>query len=336
MRIRLRSSRETTALAEISPPKEPTSINEPGGPQNGVTHRQFLKMCGLGALGGGAAILAAGAGQLVAPATPVSAQSYNEDLLVNSPYNLYVGGKVGIGATTASESLDITGGNIKLSTANSSILLYGNGAGGVIVNDNTTANSGYGQVNRNSGALSIATNKTGSGTAGPITLSPNTVEVMRIDPIGRVGIGNIAPGYTLDVLGDAKVSNHLWTNDIRSKEETPRNVLNINYDTPQNVFLFNGITSGNPTLRLYGWNPNAEGPGVGGRNNTDLAVNSAGHFAIYPNIDKHILLNVSGTGNVGIGRSTPAGKLDVGGDIFVNGTAAIGSDGVAKQCYYAQ
>lgn len=40
-------------------------------------------------------------------------------------------------------------------------------------------------------------------------------------------------------------------------------------------------------------------------------------------------------GNVGIGRASPAGKLDVGGAIYINGAQAIGSDGVVKKTYYA-
>ncbi|TAK27714.1 MAG: hypothetical protein EPO21_23570 [Chloroflexota bacterium] len=326
MRIRLRS-RGTAARNEIRSSQELTSVGEPSAPQGGVTHREFLKMCGLGALGGGVAILAAGAGQLAVPATPAAAQTYNEDLLVNSPYNLYVGGKVGIGiVTTPAESLEIVGGNIKLSTANSSLLLYSSGAGGIVINDNATANSGYGQINRSDGALALATSKIGTGTAGPITFRPNNVEAMRIDAAGNVGIGSAASGYKLYVNGIAFVQVTLYTTDIRSGGD----ILNLNYNSAQGVFLF-GQTSGNPPLRLYG-----KESGVTSPRNVDMYVNSAGNFTVTPNPDKHVFINIGGTGGVGIGRSTPAGKLDVGGDIFVNGTAAIGSDGVAKQCYYAQ
>lgn len=51
--------------------------------------------------------------------------------------------------------------------------------------------------------------------------------------------------------------------------------------------------------------------------------------------DETINGNLFVTGNVGIGTMTPAGKLDVAGTVYVNGVAAIGTDAVAKQCYYA-
>lgn len=40
-------------------------------------------------------------------------------------------------------------------------------------------------------------------------------------------------------------------------------------------------------------------------------------------------------GDVGIGTSSPAGKLDVADAIRVNGTVAIDTSAVAVQCYYA-
>jgi hypothetical protein len=40
-------------------------------------------------------------------------------------------------------------------------------------------------------------------------------------------------------------------------------------------------------------------------------------------------------GHVGIGTTAPAGTLDVYGDIRVNGTQVVGTDGVVKQSYYA-
>ncbi len=49
----------------------------------------------------------------------------------------------------------------------------------------------------------------------------------------------------------------------------------------------------------------------------------------------YVMGGANGPGNVGIGTSNPQGKLDVAGDIRINGSTAIGSDGVAKQSYYA-
>jgi hypothetical protein len=55
----------------------------------------------------------------------------------------------------------------------------------------------------------------------------------------------------------------------------------------------------------------------------------------------YIALRIDTSGKVGIGTSLPVEKLEVVGNIRlsgvlnVNGVVAIGSDGVAKQCYYA-
>src|SRR5690606_25132424 len=42
----------------------------------------------------------------------------------------------------------------------------------------------------------------GAGSSGIIAFQTNSAERMRIDPAGRVGIGTIAPAYTLHVAGD--------------------------------------------------------------------------------------------------------------------------------------
>ncbi len=43
----------------------------------------------------------------------------------------------------------------------------------------------------------------------------------------------------------------------------------------------------------------------------------------------------NGAGRAGIGTATPQGALDVTGEIRTNGLIAVGADGRARQCFYA-
>ncbi|MBI3977614.1 MAG: hypothetical protein HY331_05445 [Chloroflexi bacterium] len=67
-----------------------------------------------------------------------------------------------------------------------------------------------------------------------------------------------------------------------------------------------------------------------------LQANNTGDIVVTPKLNMPgdgIVIKQSG--NVGIGTTIPQGKLDVAGEVRINGIAAIDSGGVAKQSYYA-
>jgi FtsZ-binding cell division protein ZapB len=62
--------------------------------------------------------------------------------------------------------------------------------------------------------------------ANQMSLATNSVEVIRIDASGNVGIGTTAPGQALEVNGTIKATNLLLTSDRRMK----RNIASLDHD----------------------------------------------------------------------------------------------------------
>jgi hypothetical protein len=77
---------------------------------------------------------------------------------------------------------------------------------------------------------SAETNFVGTTDDVDLAFRTNNTEKMRISSYGNVGIANASPQYTLDVIGDAKVSNNIYcasiftTSDARLKKD----IKNIN------------------------------------------------------------------------------------------------------------
>jgi hypothetical protein len=110
----------------------------------------------------------------------------------------------------------------------------------------------------------------------PISFWTNDVERMRITSTGNVGIGTSAPAAKLHTVGDGLFSSNTNTN------------LTINSNGGVSILT---LTTSAGTQSIYG--------GVGGLNNMDFYTASGFRMRIDP------------TGNVGIGTSTPIGRLDV-------------------------
>jgi hypothetical protein len=110
----------------------------------------------------------------------------------------------------------------------------------------------------------------------PIAFNTNLSERMRITSSGNVGIGTTSPAAKLHTVGDGLFSSNTNTN------------LTINSNGGVSILT---LTTSAGTQSIYG--------GVGGLNNMDFYTASGFRMRIDP------------TGNVGIGTSTPVGRLDV-------------------------
>jgi hypothetical protein len=126
---------------------------------------------------------------------------------------------------------------------------------------------------------------------------------------GNVGIGNNSPNYTLDVNGFERV----------------------------NGSLFVGHTSGNDNIALGIEGPNASGyrlgfvkksgnaPAIAMSNNANISfqvANSQDITAVYSNTYTTLMV-LTTQGNLGIGSNSPSEKLDVNGNINVNGNSKV-------------
>jgi hypothetical protein len=110
---------------------------------------------------------------------------------------------------------------------------------------------------------------------------------------GNVGIGNTAPGAKLDVTGTLQVKD-----------------LGANSGS---IHVGAYATGGDPKLIYFG---DGNYVSIGENNHDDRMELTAGTF-VFQN------------GNVGMGTTTPAAKLDVAGDVNVSGGISTGSGGSA-------
>ena len=274
-----------------------------------LTHREFLKICGLAAVG-------AGASQLVVPPKPALAA----DETVSG--NLYVPGNVGIGITSPNSLLTLSGDannerlHIKSSITSVVALYTTGGTTGSPIAIASGVSLGYYQLGGYDGSAYYraswitgyaAENWDSTHRGNSLVFSTTPVastaitERMRIDSAGNVGIGTVQPDTKLQVTGPVHIDGPLYF-----------------------------LNPGDPyyKMELYSW-PGSAAIRV-------MAWGAVSLATCYGDV-----LTAAGL-NVGIGTQSPAEKLEVlgnirvNGELKVNGVTAIKSDGVAAQCYYAQ
>jgi hypothetical protein len=205
-------------------------------------------------------------------------------------------GNVGIGTTSPTDTLDVDGG-IRLSTSGTIqgrsypyTTNIGSGANA------TTTNITAGSTDKSEISL------VGGDVGDRIEFKTNSTERMRIDASGNVGIGTTSPGaYKLNVAGGGRFS------------------ANVDF---ANNFGIRGIKTDNSAIVIARINSSNE-----------LVINENASTTVPTRIiGNHIALettNFLGTaveavrvidgGNVGIGTTSPATKLDVVGDLTVSG-----------------
>ncbi|MBI3977615.1 MAG: hypothetical protein HY331_05450 [Chloroflexi bacterium] len=236
-----------------------------------LSHRAFLKWCGL-------AVVGASASQLVTPpraafATPTT---FTDDVYV-SP------GRLGVGTTSPRGSLDVDGSadiwltDDGLQSGYQTLYLPGH----IYMAPYSTGDVAYLQARRsdNSGTTAL---RLRTYNAGVLT------EAMHIAGNGKVGIGENDPATILHANGPSEI-----------------------------------LTTGSGAGFMF--------RDRGGGSADDWVWYSAGNVARFWRQGAGDLIAIATSGNVGIGRTDPAEKLHVAGNIKVDGVL----DGTAKQSYYA-
>lgn len=139
----------------------------------------------------------------------------------------------------------------------------------------------------------------GSSNAGDFIIKTNNTERLRVLSTGNVGIGTTAPSYRLDVFdGDIRTKNNLYIRAVGTGN-------GISADDGTGTTIFSLKRQASNEVRLQGY----------------------GFLTFYTNGSTGTeRMRVDGSGNVGIGTTTPGAKLEVAGNIKITG----GSPGAGK------
>ena len=226
-----------------------------------------------------------------------------------SPMVIDSSGNVGIGTTSPSEKLEVTG-NVVLDSTNARLKIKGGAVGtnsGIDWTFNTDSTV-YAKIQldydtRASTGLLIDSGypMTLDYSSGSFSVKKNGSSELTILN-GNVGIGTTSPDFKLD-LGNSTSSNNMF----RLNGDFSDVLFSGNVTAPTGgVGLWNFINTGtNPTTRLY----------VQDANNSDSRLT----FDFKGNGGSVDILSGTSSGNVGIGTTSPSYKLEVnaGNGIFV-------------------
>ena len=224
----------------------------------------------------------------------------NESMRINN------NGLVGIGTSSPDYNLTVGAG----STASLNVKTTGNDTAARVARMIWSFNDGDGaSINAHRGTSETAADVQLSFRTGGIT---NSVERMRIDASGKVGIGTTAPAQKLVIQ-----SNNIISTATSGIDRGTIHLQNVDGTAAQNAIgnaiSFSRIGSGRRKAMI-------------GSVQTGTDVNQTG-FAFYTYngttastdaVTERV--RIESSGNVGIGTTSPAEKLDVSGNVVVRGT----------------
>ena len=156
-----------------------------------------------------------------------------------------------------------------------------------------------------------ALNGYGTGDGHSLDASDGTpIDVVYVDHVGNVGIKTTSPDTTLDVNGSIRVSQAGGRIDLEGAKNQYAGIETY-YGKPDDRYGMTQAPGGNLALYTAGW----YWPSFISFN----LANTAGTF------DE--LMRITHVGDVGIGMTSPAAKLDVAGAVAVNGNEVIDANG---------
>ncbi len=221
--------------------------------------------------------------------------------------NILANGNVGIGTASPSAKLHILTGsnkNILLKDASHTTLTTDLGSAITFSRPSDGSNDLSGIFSWNNGGLVLSSRNEMIFATGGTGSYSNSIETMRITRNdagpGNVGIGNTAPASRLTVAGNTSSSLPVIDIIASGSGTFQRGVRMIN----------SGMASGNHIMYAVGQADSSKNMGQ-----FYFYYDSSGSNSNRISIGLHSvddIINILGTGNVGIGTTTPRGDLDVG------------------------
>ena len=224
-----------------------------------------------------------------APTGTSGGSALSERMRINSA------GNVGIGTTSPENTLHVAGSAstlFRLASSSSSVFLR---------LENSVGSSAY------------------IGTLGnDISLQTNATERVRINSAGNVGIGTTAPGYALDVNGNAAFGSNLTSGVANAwvyLRGTGLSSAGISYGS-YGGFILNANQNFTSSARRFLITNALDTNKFSIIRSTDALTDPAlGDAGVVTSGTADF--TITDTGNVGIGTTSPASKLSVSGDIDV-------------------
>ena len=240
-------------------------------------------------------------------------------------------GKVGIGTTSPNTNLEVTGATgvdtkIRISTAGNAtekpaIQFYRN-------------NGAYGEVRYDaggsvSGESGLIYTDYRDDTSSKHIWKTRNAEKMRLDSVGNVGIGTTSPFSKVQIRANTFNGTHGSYASDRVNLSSNGALKSIMYASTYNSATYPDygmlFVHGPDTSNYNVWSISPDGPAKGDSLNFIYGDTTSNIHTLTPKVV------FDGSGNVGIGTTSPANKLDVAGTINTNNAYKLDNQTLIEQ-----
>ena len=245
-------------------------------------------------------------GSFTAPGATTQVVYNDGGTLAASSNFVFSGSRVGIGTASPNSILEISQATPIIRIESSDV----NQFHGIEFRNGTNLDSFIKQL-PSSGEFRISNGRS-VGWGGHITFYTDTVERLRITPAGNVGIGTSSPGAKLDVTGNSKfvaAFSSYTTDGLFSATALPGIYVSTPGGARGTYIGYRDFGGGEYWGRIGVSGSVAWSLGIGNSTGTNFSI------GLNNNTATDYFTVVSGSGNVGIGTTSPTATLEVNGNV---------------------